>query len=109
MPLHHILLEAMKIAAVAEAYEVNCAPHNFYRDRSACLGALVERDRAGRGRDAQPVKARASQAFEHIRSEPVGIVRDDDLECFPGRGQAGEFFGAPWAKGSGAPAASNAS
>jgi hypothetical protein len=65
--------------------------------------------RAGRGRDAQPMKARASHAFEQIRSEPVGIVRDDDLECFPGRGQAGEFFGAPWAKGSGAPAASNAS
>ena len=39
MPLHHILLEAMKIAAVAEAYEVNCAPHNFYGHMSALMSA----------------------------------------------------------------------
>jgi hypothetical protein len=37
MPLHHI--EAMKIAAVAEAYEVNCAPHNFYGHMSALMSA----------------------------------------------------------------------
>ena len=39
MPLHHILLEAMKIAAVAEAYEVNCAPHNSYGHMSALMSA----------------------------------------------------------------------
>ena len=44
MPLHHILLEAMKIAAVAEAYEVNCAPHNFYGHMSALMSALLRGD-----------------------------------------------------------------
>ena len=28
------ILEGMKIAAMADAYEVNCAPHNFYGNLS---------------------------------------------------------------------------
>jgi galactonate dehydratase len=33
------ILEAMKIAAMAEAYEVNCAPHNFYGHMSTLMSA----------------------------------------------------------------------
>jgi galactonate dehydratase len=33
------ILESMKIAAMAEAYEVNCAPHNFYGHLSTLMGA----------------------------------------------------------------------
>src|SRR6202035_2686688 len=33
------ILEAMKIAAMAEAYEVNCAPHNFYGHLSTLMSA----------------------------------------------------------------------
>jgi L-alanine-DL-glutamate epimerase-like enolase superfamily enzyme len=33
------ILEAMKIAAMAEAYEVNCAPHNFYGNLSTMMSA----------------------------------------------------------------------
>ena len=33
------ILEFMKIAAMAEAYEVNCAPHNFYGHLSTLMGA----------------------------------------------------------------------
>ena len=33
------ILELMKIAAMAEAYEVNCAPHNFYGHLSTLMGA----------------------------------------------------------------------
>jgi len=31
------ILESMKIAAMAEAYEVNCAPHNFYGHMSTLM------------------------------------------------------------------------
>jgi galactonate dehydratase len=33
------ILESMKIAAMAEAYEVNCAPHNFYGHMSTLMSA----------------------------------------------------------------------
>jgi galactonate dehydratase len=33
------ILEGMKIAAMAEAYEVNCAPHNFYGNLSTMMSA----------------------------------------------------------------------
>ena len=33
------ILESMKIAAMAEAYEVNCAPHNFYGHLSTLMSA----------------------------------------------------------------------
>jgi galactonate dehydratase len=33
------ILESMKIAAMAEAYEVNCAPHNFYGHISTLMSA----------------------------------------------------------------------
>jgi galactonate dehydratase len=33
------VLESMKIAAMAEAYEVNCAPHNFYGHMSTLMSA----------------------------------------------------------------------
>ncbi len=33
------ILEGMKIAAMAEAYEVNCAPHNFYGHLSTMMSA----------------------------------------------------------------------
>jgi len=33
------ILESMKIAAMAEAYEVNCAPHNFYGHMSTLMCA----------------------------------------------------------------------
>jgi galactonate dehydratase len=33
------ILEAMKIAAMAEAFEVNCAPHNFYGNMSMLMSA----------------------------------------------------------------------
>jgi L-alanine-DL-glutamate epimerase-like enolase superfamily enzyme len=33
------VLESMKIAAMAEAYEVNCAPHNFYGHLSTLMSA----------------------------------------------------------------------
>jgi galactonate dehydratase len=31
------VLESMKIAAMAEVYEVNCAPHNFYGHMSTLM------------------------------------------------------------------------
>jgi galactonate dehydratase len=33
------ILEGMKIASMAEAYEVNCAPHNFYGNLSTMMSA----------------------------------------------------------------------
>jgi len=33
------ILESVKIAAMAEAYEVNCAPHNFYGHMSTLMSA----------------------------------------------------------------------
>ncbi len=33
------ILESMKIAAMAEAYEINCAPHNFYGNLSTMMSA----------------------------------------------------------------------
>ena len=33
------LLESLKIAAMADAYEVNCAPHNYYGHLSSVIGA----------------------------------------------------------------------
>jgi galactonate dehydratase len=33
------LLESLKIAAMAEAYEINCAPHNFYGHLSTLMSA----------------------------------------------------------------------
>jgi galactonate dehydratase len=33
------ILESMKIAGIAEAYEVNCAPHNFYGHMSTLMSA----------------------------------------------------------------------
>lgn len=33
------LLESVKIAAMAEAYEINCAPHNFYGHMSTLMSA----------------------------------------------------------------------
>ena len=33
------LLESVKIAAMAEAYEINCAPHNFYGHLSTLMSA----------------------------------------------------------------------
>jgi len=33
------ILESMKIAAMAEAFEVNCAPHNFYGNLSSAMSA----------------------------------------------------------------------
>ena len=33
------ILESMKIASMAEAYEVNCAPHNFYGHMSTLMSA----------------------------------------------------------------------
>jgi len=33
------ILESMKIAAMCEAYEVNCAPHNFYGNLSTMMSA----------------------------------------------------------------------
>ena len=33
------ILESMKIAAMAEAYEINCAPHNFYGHMSTLMSA----------------------------------------------------------------------
>ena len=33
------ILKSMKIAAMAEAYEVNCAPHNFYGHMSTLMSA----------------------------------------------------------------------
>ncbi|MEM1277527.1 MAG: mandelate racemase/muconate lactonizing enzyme family protein [Pseudomonadota bacterium] len=33
------ILEAMKISAMAETYEVNCAPHNFYGNLSTIMSA----------------------------------------------------------------------
>jgi len=33
------LLESMKIAAMADAYEINCAPHNFYGHLSTLMSA----------------------------------------------------------------------
>ena len=33
------ILEGVKIAAMAEAYEVNCAPHNFYGNLSTMMSA----------------------------------------------------------------------
>src|ERR1700732_904220 len=33
------ILESMKVAAMAEAYEVNCAPHNFYGHMSTLISA----------------------------------------------------------------------
>jgi galactonate dehydratase len=33
------ILESMKIAAMCEAYEVNCAPHNFYGHLSTMMSA----------------------------------------------------------------------
>ena len=33
------ILESMKIAAMADAYEVNCAPHNFYGHMSTLMSA----------------------------------------------------------------------
>jgi len=33
------LLESLKIAAMAEAYEINCAPHNFYGHMSTLMSA----------------------------------------------------------------------
>lgn len=33
------ILESMKIAAMAEAYELNCAPHNFYGNLSTMMSA----------------------------------------------------------------------
>ena len=33
------ILESMKIAAMAEAFEVNCAPHNFYGNLSTAMSA----------------------------------------------------------------------
>jgi len=33
------ILESVKIAAMAEAYEVNCAPHNFYGNLSSLMSA----------------------------------------------------------------------
>ena len=33
------ILEGLKIAAMAEAYEVNCAPHNFYGNLSTMMSA----------------------------------------------------------------------
>jgi L-alanine-DL-glutamate epimerase-like enolase superfamily enzyme len=33
------LMESLKIAAMAEAYEINCAPHNFYGHMSTLMSA----------------------------------------------------------------------
>jgi L-alanine-DL-glutamate epimerase-like enolase superfamily enzyme len=33
------LFESLKIAAMADAYEVNCAPHNYYGHLSSVIGA----------------------------------------------------------------------
>ena len=33
------ILESMKIASMAEAFEVNCAPHNFYGNLSTAMSA----------------------------------------------------------------------
>ncbi|MCS6780557.1 MAG: mandelate racemase/muconate lactonizing enzyme family protein, partial [Geminicoccaceae bacterium] len=33
------ILEAMKIASMCEAFEVNCAPHNFYGNLSTMMSA----------------------------------------------------------------------
>ena len=33
------ILELMKIAAMADAYEINCAPHNFYGHIGSLMSA----------------------------------------------------------------------
>ena len=38
------MLESMKIAAMADAYEINCAPHNFYGHIGTLMSATVRRD-----------------------------------------------------------------